>query len=200
MTIGLKDLFISKITMETDTEGNAIETYAKPERLAKAITVGMSTEVAEGNLYADDSIDETIKEFVSGEITINVNDIPTESYAYLLGQKIDANGVTWGSEDDDPPFVAVGFRAKKTKGLYRYVWLLKVKFAIPDENYQTKNNSITFNTPTIVGTYVKRDMDGRWKADFTGKPSEATAAVWFDQVPEYIAPDTTDPIDPPVDP
>ena len=69
--------------------------------------------------------------------------------AELLGQEVDENSVVWAGKEDEPPYVAVGFRAKKTGGKYRYVWLLKAKFKVPSEKYETKGESIKFNTPDI---------------------------------------------------
>ena len=70
-TIGLRDLYRAPITVGEDGE----ETYGTPVRMAKAISAEMSVEVAEAILYADDGADEVVKEFVSGELTLNVNDL-----------------------------------------------------------------------------------------------------------------------------
>ena len=34
--------------------------------------------------------------------------------------------------------MAVGFRARKANGTYRYFWLYRVKFAVPSTNLTTK--------------------------------------------------------------
>jgi phi13 family phage major tail protein len=175
----VRDLFIARI------EQGEIETYQTPRRLAKAIKIELTTEVAEGVLYADDSIDETVKEFVSGEIKINANDITTADEADLLGAETDADGVIYSSGDDSAPYWAVSFRAKKADGQFTYVWLYKVKFGIPDEAYDTKADSITFSTPTITGTFIKRDSDGLWRAKYTGRPNDATATTWFNSVRNF---------------
>lgn len=178
-TIGLRDLYIAKVT-----EGADGETYDTPRRLAKLIKIEMKTEVAEGKLFADDGVDKIEKEFVSGELTINANDLASEDTAELLGQKQDDDMVVYGGESDDPAYFAVGFRAKKSGGKYRYVWLYKVKFKIPDESFETKGDGINFQTPTIVGEYIKRDKDGNWLADYTGVPTDAVASKWFTTVRE----------------
>ena len=178
-TIGLRDLFYAPITEQPDGK----EIFGKPVRMAKAIQAQMSTQIAEAKLFADDAVDESVKEFVSGTLTLNINDLAPEHQALLLGQTMDADGVLFADGDDDPPYVAIGFRATKTRGRFKYIWLYKVKFAIPDENYQTKGESIAFQTPSIVGTYQKRN-DGKWKADYVGLPSEETARTWFDEVRE----------------
>lgn len=178
-TIGLRDLYRAPIT--TGADGR--EEYGTPVRMAKAISAELSVETAEAILYADDGADEVVKEFVSGELTLNVNDLLPADLAALLGQTQDADGVLYASDTDEAPYTAIGFRARKAGGEYKYIWLYKVKFAIPDENYKTKGDSIEFTTPEIVGQFIKRD-DGLWKAEHVAKPTDKTAADWFKTVRE----------------
>ena len=125
-TIGLRDLYRAPITIGT----SGAEEYGTPVRMAKAISAELSVEVAEAILYADDGADEVVKEFVSGEITLNVNDLLPADLAALLGQKQDADKVVYGADTDEAPYFAIGFRAKKAGGTYKYIWLYKVKFAV----------------------------------------------------------------------
>ena len=107
--------------------------------------------------------------------------------AEVLGQEVDQNNVVWAGKDDEPPYVAIGFRAKKTGGRFRYVWLLKAKFKVPSEKYETKGESIKFNTPDIEADFTARKKDGRWKADFVGTENSDAAKTWFTAVPEPAA-------------
>lgn len=178
-TIGLRDLYRALIT----TDESGVETYGDPVRMAKAISAELSVEVSEAILYADDSTDEVAKEFVNGELTLNVNDLLPEDLSALLGQKKDSDGVIYAGENDDPPYFAIGFRAKKANGTYKYLWLYKVKFSIPSESYATKGDSIEFTTPEITGNFIKR-ADGLWKAEHVALPDDAIAAAWFTRVRE----------------
>ena len=101
----------------------------------------------------------------------------------LLGQKQDDDKVVYGADTDEPPYFAIGFRAKKAGGTYKYIWLYKVKFAIPSENYTTKGDSIEFTTPEIVGQFIKRS-DGLWKAEHVAEPTNSVATAWFTSVRE----------------
>lgn len=182
MTIGLKDLFVAKIT-----EGEeGAETYGTPRRLAKAISVGLSVKVAEGTLYADDGVDEVEREFSGGELKLGVNDLLPADLAELLGQELDEDNVVYANSADSAPYFAVGFRARKSGGKYKYLWLYKVKFAIPSEEYKTKGESIEFNTPEITGAIMARP-DGFWKAEHVAIPTDAKAAAWFTKVHEKNA-------------
>lgn len=182
MTLGLSNLVVAEIT-----EGeNGKETYGTPEKLAEAMTAELSVTTAEGTLYADDAVSESVKEFVKGAIKLGIKELGTAMTAKLLGQKTDADQVIYGGANDEPPYLAIGFRAKKTGGKYRYVWLYKVKFKIPTEKYQTKGESITFNTPEIEGEFFKRN-DGLWKADYTGLETDVVASTFLSTVREKKA-------------
>ena len=192
-TIGLDKLYYSKIT--EDAEGN--ETYATPTQLAKAMTADLSVELAEATLYADDGAAEIVKEFKSGTLSLGVDDIGAAVASDLTGSTIDANGVVVSTNADGGSPVAVGFRAKKSNGKYKYFWLYRVIFGIPAASLATKGDSITFSTPTIEGTILRRnkvDTKGKhpWKAEVTEGDTtvtEETIVNWYNEVyePTYNA-------------
>ena len=179
MTLGLKDLFYAKCT-----EADGIETYGMPKKMAEAMTSDLSVSTADGSLYADDTLSESVTEFAKGTLKLGIKDLTPEVLAEILGQMVDQNKVVWAGKDDEPPYVAIGFRARKTGGRFRYVWLLKVKFKVPSEKYETKGESIKFNTPEIEGEFTVRKKDGRWKADFVGTEDSDAAKTWFTEVVE----------------
>ena len=187
-TIGLDKLFYAKIT--EDESGD--ETYATPVQLAKAMTADLSVELAEATLYADDGASEIVKEFKNGTLSLGVDDIGAAVASDLTGATIDANGVVVSASEDGGEPVAVGFRAKKSNGKYKYYWLYRVKFGIPATNLATKGDSITFSTPTIEGTILRRNkVDGNgkhpWKAEVTEGDTAVTADIitnWYKQVYE----------------
>ena len=197
-TIGLDKLFYAKIT--EDKDGN--ETYATPVQLAKAMTADLSVELAEATLYADDGAAEIVKEFKSGTLSLGVDDLGGAVASDLTGSTIDNNGVVISTAEDGGTPVAVGFRAKKSNGKYRYFWLYRIKFGIPATALAAKGDSITFNTPTIEGTIMRRNkVDGKgkhpWKAEVTEGDSGVTAATitnWYKEVyePSYTETTTTE--------
>ena len=175
-TIGLDKLFYAKIT----EDDNGDETYATPMQMAKAMSADLSVELAEATLYADDGAAEIVKEFKSGTLSLGVDDIGAAVASDLTGANIDANGVVISTSEDGGDPVAVGFRAKKANGKYKYYWLYRVKFGIPATNLATKGDSITVSTPTIEGTILRRNkLDGRgkhpWKAEATEGDAMGTA-------------------------
>lgn len=192
-TIGLDKLYYAKIT--EDKDGN--ETYETPIPLAKAMTADLSVELAEATLYADDGAAEIVKEFKSGTLSLGIDDLGASIASDLTGATIDSDGVIISTQEDGGAPVAVGFRAKKANGKYKYYWLYRVKFGIPATNLATKGDSITFSTPTIEGTILRRNkVDGAnkhpWKAEATEGDAKVSADIianWYKNVyePNYGA-------------
>ena len=187
-TIGLDKLYYAPITEDEHGE----ETYGTPKVLAKAMTADLTVELNEATLYADDGAAEVVKEFKAGTLSLGVDDIGASTAGDLTGTTIDSNGVVISASEDGGDPVAVGFRAKKSNGKYRYYWLYRVKFGIPATNLATKGDSITFSTPTIEGTIMRRnreDVFGKhpWKAEVTEGADGVNDSVidtWYDAVYE----------------
>ena len=193
-TIGLDKLYYAKIT---EAE-NGDETYGTPIQLAKAISADLSVELAEATLYADDGTAEVAKEFKSGTLSLGIDDIGNVEASDLTGATIDKNNVVVSVSEDNGSPVAIGFRAKKANGKYRYFWLYRVVFGIPATNLATKGDSITFSTPTIEGTVLRRnkaDTRGKhpWKAEVTEGDNATTTTItnWYKEVYEPTYSTTT---------
>ena len=181
-TIGLDKLFYAPITEDASGE----ETYGTPVQLAKAMTAELSVELAEATLYADDGASEIVKEFKSGTLSLGVDDIGATTAQALTGVTVDANGVIISASEDGGDPVAVGFRAKKANGKYKYYWLYRVKFGIPATNLATKGDSITFSTPTIEGTILRRNkLDGKGKHPWKAEVTEGDATVGADTIANW---------------
>lgn len=186
-TIGLDRLYYAPITENTKGE----ETYADPKPLAKAISAELSVELAEAILYADDGASEIVKEFKSGTLSLGIDDLGSEVAADLVGARLDKNKVLISTSEDGGGNVAVAFRARKADGSFKYFWLYRVKFAVPATSLATKGDSITFSTPTIEGTILRRnkpDANGShpWKAEVSEAETESALilSTWYDTVYE----------------
>ena len=194
-TIGLDKLYYAAIAEDEAGE----ETYDTPVQLAKAISAELSVELAEATLYADDGAAEIVKEFKSGTLALGIDDIGATAASVLTGATIDDNHVLISGGEDGGTPVAIGFRAKKSNGKYKYYWLYRVKFGIPAANMATKGDSITFSTPSIEGTILRRnkaDTRGKhpWKAEVTEGDTAVTAATitnWYKEVYEPSYTETT---------
>lgn len=187
-TIGLDQLYYAQIT----EDANGVESYGTPKILAKAMTAELSVELIEAILYADDGASEVVKEFKSGTLSLGIDDIGSIVAQDLTGSKIDSNNVVVSRSEDGGNPVAIGFRAKKSNGKYRYFWLYRVIFSIPTTSLATKGDSITFSSPTIEGTVFRRnklDAESKhpWKAEVTegdNGVAQDTISNWFATVYE----------------
>jgi phi13 family phage major tail protein len=186
----MDQLVYAKITENDD----GYETYGTPIKLAQAMKADLSVELAEAVLYADDHAAYVIKDFKSGKLSLGVDDIGTTAAQDLTGAVLDDNGVLVSSGENEGTPVAIGFRALKPNGKYRYFWIFRVKFGVPSTSLQTKGDSIAFSSPTIEGTVMRRNKpDGMgkhpWKVEVTEGDANASATVissWLTAVYEPV--------------
>lgn len=145
-------------------------------------------------LYADDGLAEEANDTSSVAITLNTDTIPMTVAAALFGCKYTAASGTSPetleySSEDVSPFVGFGFVSGELINnvkSYKVTIYNKVKFALPQTQYDTKGESITFGTPTINGTAYPDDNGKIFKeAVFT---SASTAATYLAQEMDYTLP------------
>lgn len=190
VAIGLSNLHYALLETDRAPKTNGADdvgeiAYADPIRLAGAITANFSPNASNDTLFADDGPYDSASTLGAMTLELNVADIPASHRATLLGATYDeTTGVIKDSATDTPPYVAVGCSVKKSNGADRLIWYLKGKFSVPDDNNQTKTDSINWNTPTITGNFLKRDYDNQWRfavdtddEHYTG--SKTDFAAWF---------------------
>lgn len=186
--VGLKDLHYAILTQD-DANGVAYDT---PVKIAGAINATISPTTNTETMYADDGPAEVATALGEISVELQVKDLPLDAQAALLGHTV-SNGMLVKKATDQAPYVAIGFKSIKSNGKYRFVWLYKGKFTTPEQEYQTKEDAPTFQTPTISGSFVKRDFDEAWQVvgdeDMVGF---TLASTWFNSVVNVGA-DTTAP-------
>lgn len=180
-TIGLRDVHYA--ILKTDP-ADGVATYETPVRMVGAISANINPNTSTATLFADDGPSDSAATLGEISLELNMADIDLQTQAVLLGHTYEG-GVLKKKGADVPPWVAIGFRTLKSNGKYRYYWLNKGKFAIPEDDLATKGDSIEFKTPTISGAFVKRDSDDEWERvgdedaeDFT----EELKTNWFKNV------------------
>lgn len=179
--IGLKDIHIALLTKD-DATG---VTYAVPSKLERAISAKITPKVSSENIYSDDTVEDIITAFEGVDVEIEINQLSLESRAKLQGAKV-VKGVLIESKDDISPTLALGFKSKKNNGKYRYVWLLKGKFELTSDEYDTESEKPQPKTAKLKGTFFARDNDSNFRfiadEDATGI-DETIIASWFTAVP-----------------
>lgn len=179
VAIGLTNLHYAELLSDDATTGSF--SYGAPVRISGAISANFSPNASNDTLFADDGPYDTASTLGAMSLELNVADIPPAIRAFLLGETYE-NGVVKSSSEAIPPYVAIGMSVKKSNGADRLIWYLKGKFTAPDENNQTKADSINWNTPTITGNFLKRDADNMWRMAIDTDDDAVSAAVkanWF---------------------
>lgn len=179
--VGLRDLHYAILTSDTASG----VTYQAPVKIIGAIQANINPNPSVETLFADDGPMDTAATLGQIELELIASDFPAEVQAALLGHTLDADGVLHRKASDTPPWVAIGFRSLKSNGKYRYVWLLKGKFMVPEQNHETKGDSINFQTPTLKGVFVKREYDDEWEKQIDEDTTDASSTVisgWFTSV------------------
>lgn len=178
--IGVKNLHYA--LLKTDDASGV--TYDKPVSIAGVRTIDVKPSSGVDTLYGDDAPFDIASYLGDIEVTIDTAQLSVTDMAALLGHKVD-KGVIDFKSTDEAPYVAVLFESVKSNGKRRFVKLLKGKFAEPEENYQTKETSVHWNTAKITGHFVVRIYDSAWKrvADEDGENYETTTGdKWYDSV------------------
>lgn len=183
-TIGVRDLYYAKLTKDDET---GVE-YETPKRITGLENVTLDPQVIEAKLYGDDKLAESHSEIASVNVEFGVNDLTDEQRSELYGIAMNEDGVVEEGNDNDIPYIALGFRSKKSKGnKFRYFWLYKGKLSYSQEQYEGTKDNISYQTPTIKGVFQCREYDGNWRAkvdeDNTGYQA-STGANWFEKVYE----------------
>ena len=180
--IGLKDIHIAVITKDDETG----VTYDIPSKLERAISARLTPKVSSENIYSDDTVEDIISAFEGMDVEIEINQLSLESRAKLQGAKV-VKGVLVESKNDIAPTIALGFKSKKNNGKYRYVWLLKGKFEIASDEYDTEGEKPQPKTAKLKGSFFARDNDGNFRfiADEDATAIDPTIiSSWFTAVPD----------------
>lgn len=188
--IGLKEFTICKITTAAD---GAI-TYGEAKVLERAVSAKITPKTSSDKVYSDDALEEIIATFDSIDVEIEVNNLSIESRAELQGAKM-AHGVIVESTEDVAPEIALGFKSKKSNGEYRYIWLLKGKFELTEDQYETVADKPKVQSGTLKGTFgPNKDGQFRIMADSDAKVEtadktklDALITGWFNGVPTIAA-------------
>ncbi len=156
--IGLNSLYYAILTKD-DATG---VTYSAPVKIAGAINAKITPKSNTDILYTDDGPDEVLYSMGEIDVELNTKDLDLDTQAALLGHTV-TGGVLVRKETDIPPYLAIGFKSKKSNGKYRYMWLFKGQFSLPDQDYATKEDKPKAQTPKIKGTFIRRAYDAAWQ-------------------------------------
>ena len=189
--IGVSNFHYAKMTTEETL--TTLPVYDAPVSAPGLMSLNINPNASIDTLFADDGPFETAATNGQIEVEIQKNALSTTNKVDLLGKTVDTKGGIISSDTDVPPWVAIGFKSLKSNGKYRYVWLYKGKFSDPEDNNETKGDSINWQSDTITGNFVKLMYEYTsgtktihpWKYEMDEEDDAADATViagWFTAV------------------
>lgn len=167
---------------------NGTITYGTAETAGGAMTANLELRFAEGRLYAEGRLAEYIREAIGGTISLGVKYIPVSAQKLLFGateksrtiSNATVKSTAYGA-NDTPKYVGVSFYAPDmVDGTKKYtcVFVAKALFGPPAMAFQTKNESITFQTPTTSGEFLPDDSTGALIIDVYTADTVEAAEAW----------------------
>lgn len=168
--------------------------YSNGAVMGKATEANIEIETSDdNNLYADNVIAETDRQFTGGTLTLSTDELSQEVSKAILGLKEQALEEITGITDEDvkeliyddtqvTPYLGVGFIVKKIVGgvtKWRGIVLKKVMFSIPADAATTQGESIEWQVPELTATIMRDDSATHmWKREATFT-TEAQAEVYI---------------------
>lgn len=164
-------------------EADRTVTYTQGGVMGKATEVNIEIETSEdNNLYGDNAIAETDRQFTGGTLTNSTTDLSQSVSRVILGLVEQVLESIPGVTDvnvreliyDDrqvTPYLGVGFIIKKKVNgviLWRAVMLTKVMYSVPSDAATTQGETIEWQTPELTGTIMRDDTETHmWKREAT---------------------------------
>ena len=160
-----------------------VVTYANGAVMGKATEANIEINTSDNNnLYGDNAIAETDRQFTSGTLTLSTTDLSQEVSKAIMGLKEETLDRITGVTDEDVseliyddtqaiPYLGVGFIVKKVVNgvtMWRGIVLTKVMFSIPSDAATTQGETITWQVPSLTATIMRDDSATRmWKREAT---------------------------------
>lgn len=175
---GLSKPMIAKLDVTTGK-------YSDGFQCGHAVGTSISPQYSEANLFGDNQMQESAKEFKYADVTAETTHMPIQAAQTIFGHRIDkeTNKIIYNTSDT-ANYVGYGFFVnEKVDGVIKCVAAIlpKVIFAEAEESYTTKGDNLEFKTPSISGKCMALE-NGIWKVKQTFD-NEADAMAF---IKEYL--------------
>lgn len=183
---------VSKPKYAVYSNNGGMVTYSNGGTIGKATEVNIEIETSEdNNLYADNAIAETDRQFSGGTLTLSTDDLSPEISAALLGVTSQDLGTITGvtdtgvnellyDDDQNTPYIGVGIIVKKKQGgvdKWRGIVLTKCMFTVPNDAATTQGETIEWQVRELTATIMRDDSAKHvWKREATFTTEEQAEA------------------------
>ncbi|MFR9278527.1 MAG: major tail protein [Ezakiella coagulans] len=156
--INVKNLYMAKATKQED--GQVV--FDKPEHIIGMEKISRKTQMASGKKYGDGKIRKNSIKKSGYELSLSLNNLPSEWRNYLEGTTFTDGGVEYATSKDMPNYFATGWEVEKTGGFSEFVWFPFCQAQpIEQETQQTEDN-INYSTDSITIMALENDFIGRY--------------------------------------
>lgn len=163
--------------------------YTGHTSMGDAMNVNIELKYAEGRLYAESKLAEYMKLATGGTISVGVKYIPDAAQKILFGateksrtpgSSTAVKGLQFTTKDIGKYVGLACYAPDQIDGTTKYTCLFvsKVLFGPPAMVYQTKGDSITFQTPTTTGEFLADDSTAQTLIETASVATEAEAIAW----------------------
>jgi len=150
---GVDNLVYARVTKDDNEEGGGYVT-GEVKQLAPVARVGKTVETGSASEFYDNVPMFVVNSEGADEIEIDVTALPIEILAELTGKSYDETTGAMIDGEQEERYFAIGYRTKGTDGAYRYIWRLKGKFNIPDEENTTEDDGTDTTGTTLTYTGI----------------------------------------------
>lgn len=163
--------YINFAPFSGDEPENALPKYGDAINIGRLVKAELAVNMASGKIYGDDTLDESVDEFVSGTLSVETTDITLEKEAIIFGSKIgDTEKELTDNTEDTVPYGGITYvkvLLRKGKKVFRAYFLPKVKATFGTDTANTKTDSITMaSTPMSFTVFETNTGDWRYREEF----------------------------------
>lgn len=169
VAFSLKDVLYGEYNYDGETGKIS---YTNPGVMGRGITAGFELRFAEGRLYSSGALSRYRKKLTGGSVTFGVESLSLAVQQSLYKAAEDSTNIQSGStakaingigysEDTRGRYVGIATYVPADSGddtdACICIFAKKTMLGPPSMNYQTANDSITWNTPTTTGEFLTPD-------------------------------------------
>ncbi len=186
--VGMRDLVYAVVT-EDSAAGTV---YGTVKQMQGVMGLSFAPNSNQQQTYGDDGTFCIVSANGDADGEVEVNTIPPEMEVDWFGRTLDANGAVVMNSDDQVHDVAIGFRARKSNGADKLVWLYKCTPSSPEVAYKSKEGSnVTIQTRKIKFKATQRASDKNMKIAIDSDTSGLAASVVTNWTKAVYAPAAT---------
>lgn len=141
------------------TEGSDVNAVTDPERIKYLQEISVSKDQEIEKAYGDNVVAEMAVTNGTVEVEAGFHKLPLEDRVKLFGLEEDEDGLV-AVGNDTPPYTAVMFAKTMEDGSREYVGLPKGIFTFPEDEGQTKEDSVEFGSSSTTAEFMEKEITG----------------------------------------